>query len=118
MDHTPVAEHVDCCIVGGGPAGMVLGLVLARTGLEVTVLESQPDFDRDFRGDTVHASTLEVLDQIGLADAALEIPHAKVRQVTIHTPEETIELVNFSWLPLRRGRAIPRLLLHSRRTGT
>lgn len=96
-----MAEHVDCCIVGGGPAGMVLGLLLARTGLEVTVLESQPDFDRDFRGDTVHASTLEVLDQIGLADPALEIPHAKVRQVTIHTPEETIELVNFSWLPSR-----------------
>jgi 2-polyprenyl-6-methoxyphenol hydroxylase-like FAD-dependent oxidoreductase len=80
---------------------MMLGLLLARAGLSVTVLESQPDFDRDFRGDTVHASTLEVLDQIGLADAALALPHAKMRQVTIHTPDETVELVNFARLPSR-----------------
>ena len=66
-----MAERVHCCIVGGGPAGMVLGLLLARTGLSVTVLESQRDFERDFRGDTVHASTLEVLDQIDLRGGQL-----------------------------------------------
>jgi 2-polyprenyl-6-methoxyphenol hydroxylase-like FAD-dependent oxidoreductase len=96
-----VNAPVDCCIVGGGPAGMMLGLLMARAGLAVTVLESQPDFDRDFRGDTVHASTLEVLDQIALADQALEIPHSRLKHMLIHTPTETIELVDFGNLPSR-----------------
>jgi 2-polyprenyl-6-methoxyphenol hydroxylase-like FAD-dependent oxidoreductase len=80
---------------------MMLGLLLARQGLEVTVLESQPDFDRDFRGDTVHASTLEVLDQIGLADRALEIPHSLLKHTSITTPEQTIQLVDFARLKSR-----------------
>jgi 2-polyprenyl-6-methoxyphenol hydroxylase-like FAD-dependent oxidoreductase len=90
---------VDCCIVGGGPAGMVLGLLLARVGLSVTVLESQPDFDRDFRGDTLHASTLEMLDQIGLADRVLSIPHARLREMSINAGDATFTLARFDRLP-------------------
>lgn len=94
-------DTVDCCIVGGGPAGMVLGLLLARVGLSVTVLESQPDFDRDFRGDTLHASTLEMLEQISLAERALAIPHAKLRQMSIHTGQSHQVLADFSRLRSR-----------------
>lgn len=92
---------VDCAIVGGGPAGMVLGLLLVRAGLRVTVLESQPDFDRDFRGDTVHASTLEMLDQISLAEKALAIPHSKLRRLSLNTPEKTLQLVDLGVLRSR-----------------
>ncbi len=91
----------DCIIVGAGPAGMMLGFLLARAGLEVTVLEAQPDFERDFRGDTVHASTLEVLDQIGLADRLLELPHARMCSVSLHTPERTIEVARLDRLRSR-----------------
>jgi NADPH-dependent 2,4-dienoyl-CoA reductase/sulfur reductase-like enzyme len=58
----------NCCVVGGGPAGMMLSLLLARQGVPVTLLEGHKDFERDFRGDTVHPSTLEILDQLGLAE--------------------------------------------------
>src|SRR5512147_2094484 len=75
-----------CCIVGGGPAGAVLALLLARQGVAVTLLEQHADFDRDFRGDTLHPSILEVLDEIDLADRLLELPHAKVRTATVPTP--------------------------------
>ncbi|MGE0623635.1 MAG: FAD-dependent oxidoreductase [Pseudomonadales bacterium] len=94
-------EPVSCCIVGGGPAGMVLGMLLARAGLTATVLESQPDFDRDFRGDTLHASTLEMLEQISLADRALAIPHAKLRQLSIHSGQTHQVLADFSRLRSR-----------------
>ncbi|MBM7784853.1 FAD-dependent oxidoreductase [Tenggerimyces flavus] len=70
-----------CCVVGGGPAGMMLGLLLARAGIEVTVLEKHGDFLRDFRGDTVHASTLTLLDELGLGPAFERVPHRKVEQV-------------------------------------
>ena len=97
------AEHfsgnANCCIVGGGPAGMVLGLLLARVGLRVTVLESQPDFNRDFRGDTLHASTLEMLDQIGLADRVLQLPHVKLREMSLNAGERSFRLADFSRLP-------------------
>jgi len=94
-------DNVDCCIVGGGPAGMILGLLLARVGLTVTVLESQPDFDRDFRGDTLHASTLEMLEQIGLADRVLEIPHAKLKEMSLNAGERSFRVADFSRLPSR-----------------
>ncbi len=72
-----------CCIVGGGPAGMVLGYLLARKGVYVTVLEKHKDFFRDFRGDTVHPSTLEVFYELGLLDELLAIPHQEVRQIGV-----------------------------------
>src|SRR3712207_5390428 len=74
-------ERTPCLVVGGGPAGMVLGLLLARAGVEVTVLEKHADFLRDFRGDTVHPSTLQLLDELGLADEFARLPHTKVEQV-------------------------------------
>ena len=68
---------VACCIAGGGPAGMMLGLLLARAGVEVIVLEKHGDFLRDFRGDTIHPSTLEVMHELGLLDRLLKLPHQK-----------------------------------------
>src|SRR5919198_5464132 len=74
-------ERTTCLVVGGGPAGMVLGVLLARGGVEVAVLEKHADFLRDFRGDTVHPSTLDVLDDIGLGEAFTRLPHSEVRQI-------------------------------------
>ena len=70
-----------CCIVGGGPAGMMLGFLLARAGIDVTVLEKHGDFLRDFRGDTIHPSTLEVMHELGLLDDLLKLPHQKASQI-------------------------------------
>lgn len=78
-------EATVCCIVGGGPAGAILGLLLARRGVRVTLLEMHHDFDREFRGDTVHPSTLEILDQIGLAERVHELRHSKVSAPTLLT---------------------------------
>jgi 2-polyprenyl-6-methoxyphenol hydroxylase-like FAD-dependent oxidoreductase len=72
-----------CCIVGGGPAGTMLAFLLARSGVPVTLLEMHKDFDRDFRGDTVHPSILEVLDQVGLAQKLLELPHSRITGPTL-----------------------------------
>ena len=68
-----------CCIAGGGPAGMMLGFLLARAGIDVVVLEKHADFLRDFRGDTVHPSTMQVMHELGLLDAFLARPHSEVR---------------------------------------
>jgi 2-polyprenyl-6-methoxyphenol hydroxylase-like FAD-dependent oxidoreductase len=78
-------ETTGCCIAGGGPAGAMLGLLLARRGVPVTLLEMHRDFDREFRGDTVHPSTLEILDQIGLADRVHELRNSKVSAPTLLT---------------------------------
>jgi 2-polyprenyl-6-methoxyphenol hydroxylase-like FAD-dependent oxidoreductase len=78
-----MAEHTTCVIAGGGPAGMVLGLLLARGGVDVTVLEKHGDFLRDFRGDTVHPSTLRLLDELGLRERFAALPHSRVDQVAL-----------------------------------
>src|SRR5215813_4241404 len=70
-----------CCIVGGGPAGIMLSYLLARSGVAVTVLEKHRDFFRDFRGDTVHPSTLQVMYELGLLEDFLRIPHRKAEAV-------------------------------------
>lgn len=75
------AQHVHCCIAGGGPAGLVLGVLLARAGLQVVVLEKHADFLRDFRGDTIHPSTLQVMSELGWLQEFLELPHQRVSQV-------------------------------------
>ena len=70
-----------CCIAGGGPAGMMLGYLLARAGVEVMVLEKHADFFRDFRGDTIHPSTLEIMHELGLLDEFLKRPHQELREL-------------------------------------
>src|SRR5262245_41157517 len=92
---------VGCVVVGAGPAGMVLGLLLARRGVRVVVLERQADFERDFRGDTIHPSTLELLDRIGLAEDLHKIPHGKLRMMSLVTPPRTWRLVRFDRLRTR-----------------
>jgi 2-polyprenyl-6-methoxyphenol hydroxylase-like FAD-dependent oxidoreductase len=90
-----------CVIVGGGPAGMVLGLLLARRGVRVQILEMHADFERDFRGDTIHPSTMELLDRIGLAEEVLKLGHGKLRVMRLVTPERTWRLVRFDRLRTR-----------------
>jgi 2-polyprenyl-6-methoxyphenol hydroxylase-like FAD-dependent oxidoreductase len=90
-----------CCVVGGGPAGMIASLLLARAGIDVTLLESHRDFERDFRGDTIHPSTLELLDQIGLADRLHQLPHRKVPALQLITPDGPQTVVTFSRLRTR-----------------
>src|SRR5438876_2910018 len=91
---------VRCCIVGGGPAGMMLGYLLGRAGISVTVLEKHADFFRDFRGDTVHPSTLEILYELGLINEFLKLPHSRVRKLTGQIGDTTLVLGDFSHLPV------------------
>jgi 2-polyprenyl-6-methoxyphenol hydroxylase-like FAD-dependent oxidoreductase len=88
-----------CCIVGGGPAGMMLGYLLARSGVQVTVLEKHKDFFRDFRGDTIHPSTLQLLHELGLLDRFLQIPHAQVTSLSAIIGGRTFRMADFSHLP-------------------
>src|SRR5258706_10039296 len=74
-----------CCIAGCGPAGAMLAYLLARAGVDVVILEKHGDFLRDFRGDTIHPSTLEILDELGLAERFLKIPHSEVRRISVRT---------------------------------
>ena len=80
----PDEIHTRCCIAGGGPAGMMLGLLLARAGVDVIVLEKHGDFLRDFRGDTVHPSTLELMHELGLLASFLQRPHDEARDLSIN----------------------------------
>jgi 2-polyprenyl-6-methoxyphenol hydroxylase-like FAD-dependent oxidoreductase len=90
-----------CCVAGGGPAGMMLGLLLARAGIEVTVLEKHADFLRDFRGDTVHPSTLELMHELGLLDAFLAHPHDELREIGADIGDTFIKFADFTHLPTR-----------------
>jgi 2-polyprenyl-6-methoxyphenol hydroxylase-like FAD-dependent oxidoreductase len=88
-----------CVIAGGGPAGMMCGLLLARAGVDVLVLEKHADFFRDFRGDTIHPSTLQIMYELGLLDQFLKLPHQEVRQLAGEIGDDRIVLADFSHLP-------------------
>jgi 2-polyprenyl-6-methoxyphenol hydroxylase-like FAD-dependent oxidoreductase len=103
MDMPQAAEtlRTRCCIAGGGPAGMMLGLLLARQGVGVLVLEKHADFLRDFRGDTIHPSTLEVIHELGFLEDFLSRPHQKARTVNVMVGDTPLTLGDFSHLPTR-----------------
>ncbi|XSG81553.1 MAG: FAD-dependent oxidoreductase [Methyloligella sp. ZOD6] len=94
--------NVRCCIAGGGPAGMMLGYLLARGGVDVLVLEKHADFLRDFRGDTIHPSTMQCLYELGLLEQFLERPHQEVREVAAEISGECYEIADFSHLPVHK----------------
>ncbi len=91
----------DCCIAGGGPAGMMCGYILARAGLKVSVLEKHEDFFRDFRGDTVHPSTMEALSELGLLDDFLKRPHNEFHQLSALIGDTTVQVADFRSLPTK-----------------
>jgi 2-polyprenyl-6-methoxyphenol hydroxylase-like FAD-dependent oxidoreductase len=91
-------QQTTCCVVGGGPAGAVLSYLLARQGIPVTLLEAHLDFDRDFRGDTLHPSIMEVMDELGLADDLLQLPHTKLNKMSAPTSGGTVVLADLSHL--------------------
>jgi 2-polyprenyl-6-methoxyphenol hydroxylase-like FAD-dependent oxidoreductase len=92
---------VRACVVGGGPAGIMLSFLLARAGYEVAVLEKHGDFLRDFRGDTVHPSTMTVLDELGLLDDFLKRPHSQIAQLDGHIGEDTVTIADFNHIPAK-----------------
>jgi 2-polyprenyl-6-methoxyphenol hydroxylase-like FAD-dependent oxidoreductase len=128
-----MALRARCCIAGGGPAGMMLGFLLARAGIDTIVLEKHADFLRDFRGDTVHPSTLQVMHELGLLEEFLRRPHQKMRQIAGQVGAQPIVIADFSHLPAayayiafmpqwefldfiaQQGRKLPgfRLLMHA-----
>jgi 2-polyprenyl-6-methoxyphenol hydroxylase-like FAD-dependent oxidoreductase len=133
----PEAITTGCCIAGGGPAGMMLGYLLARAGVDVVVLEKHADFLRDFRGDTIHPSTLEVMHELGLLDEFLKLPHQKLSKIVGQVGNAKITPADFSHLPVhcpyiafmpqwdfldflaRKGRGFPsfKLLMRAEATG-
>ena len=97
----PSPIKTQCCIAGGGPAGLMLGYLLARAGIDVHVLEKHEDFLRDFRGDTIHPSTLELMHELGLLDAFLQLPHQKVKQLVAQIGADRVTIADFSHVPTR-----------------
>jgi len=97
----PRTIQTHCCIVGGGPAGMMLGYLLGRAGLETLVLEKHADFFRDFRGDTVHPSTLQVMDELGLIDGFLKVPHQQLQKMDGQFGDESIRIADLSLLHVK-----------------
>jgi 2-polyprenyl-6-methoxyphenol hydroxylase-like FAD-dependent oxidoreductase len=96
---TTTTLQTKCCIAGGGPAGMMLGFLLARSGVEVVVLEKHADFLRDFRGDTIHPSTLELMHELGLLNEFLERPHQEVHELSAQVGQDTLKLADFTHIP-------------------
>ena len=94
-------RNVTCCIAGGGPAGMMLGVLLARAGVDVLVLEKHRDFLRDFRGDTIHPSTLQVMEELGWLDEFLQLPHQKVPDLVARFGQTPFKIADFSHLPVK-----------------
>src|SRR6476646_3890289 len=89
-----------CCVVGGGPCGLMLGFLLARAGVDTVVLEKHGDFLRDFRGDTVHPSTLTVMHELGLLDEFLKLPHHKLSRFSGFFGDEQVEIADLTHLPV------------------
>jgi 2-polyprenyl-6-methoxyphenol hydroxylase-like FAD-dependent oxidoreductase len=87
------------CIIGGGPAGIMLGYLLARAGVQVTVLEKHKDFFRDFRGDTIHPSTLELLYELGLLEKFLTLPHSRIAELSANVGGQQFRIADFRHLP-------------------
>ena len=101
MGKSPELLRTTCCIAGGGPAGMMLGFLLARSGVDVVVLEKHADFLRDFRGDTIHPSTLELMNELGLLKEFLQRPHQEVRRLSGQIGETLVTIADFSHVPGR-----------------
>jgi 2-polyprenyl-6-methoxyphenol hydroxylase-like FAD-dependent oxidoreductase len=97
MPNAPITTR--CCIAGGGPAGVMLGFLLARAGVDVVVLEKHADFFRDFRGDTIHPSTLELMYEMGLLEEFLKLPHQKLERMTAQVGDESFRMIDLTHLP-------------------
>src|SRR3981189_2219177 len=101
---TPMATQqisTRCCVVGGGPCGLMLGFLLARAGVDVVVLEKHADFLRDFRGDTIHPSTLDIMGELGLLDDFLKLPHQKAATLSAYFGSHQYAFADFTQLPTR-----------------
>ena len=94
-------SYAQCCIAGGGPAGLMLGVLLARAGVDVLVLEKHKDFLRDFRGDTIHPSTMTLMDELGWLDEFLKLPHQRVPSFEATFGDTTLKIGDFSKLPVK-----------------
>src|SRR5712691_8559813 len=88
-----------CVIVGGGPAGMMAGYLMARAGVDVAVLEKHADFNRDFRGDTIHPSTLELMHELGLLEEFLKLPHQELREISAVVGTTSVRIADLTHLP-------------------
>jgi 2-polyprenyl-6-methoxyphenol hydroxylase-like FAD-dependent oxidoreductase len=98
---TGEVRRARCCVIGCGPAGAMLGLMLAREGVDVLVLEKHADFLRDFRGDTIHPSTMEIMDELGLAEGLLELEHTKAPRIEARLPGGTVTVADLRRLKTR-----------------
>src|SRR5712672_2207271 len=96
---SPQITQTGCCIVGGGPAGIMLGYLLARAGIDATILEKHADFLRDFRGDTIHPSTLEMMHELGLLAEFLKLPHEKAEVLSGRYGNLPVTIADFRHLP-------------------
>src|SRR5271154_3523894 len=100
MDDTSVEKvQTCCCVAGGGPAGMMAGFLLARAGVDVVVLEKHADFLRDFRGDTIHPSTLELMYELGILEEFLRRPHQELAQIGGQVGDFAVKIADLSHLP-------------------
>jgi len=98
MKDAATSDQTTCCVVGAGPAGAMLSLMLARNGVPVILLEMHQDFEREFRGDTLHPSVMEIMDELGLAEPLLNLPHTKLRQFGFQTPTQSFTIADFGRL--------------------